>query len=135
MTAESYDAVRAALDVSLDSETLPAVVIASTIYADAAAAEIKVRDPAWETRTDDALAHLERAHILITAALIAPAIPSITGESFNESRYTRQAIDWEKRAADLRQRASEELAAILTPADTSPGRPTFFSVASGRRGR
>lgn len=135
ITSALYPDVRAAIDTSLDSTTLPDATIALSIYAPAAAADIKLRDPAWASRTGESLARLERAHVLLTASLLAPAIPSLTAEQTDDYRYTRQSVDWVSRAADLAQRAGEEIAAITDPTNTAPSRPTFFSVATGRRGR
>lgn len=135
ITSAQYPAVRAALDVSLDATTLPDATIGLAIYAGAAAVDVKRRDPAWATRTGDALQRLENAQVLFTAALLAPAVPAIEREQMQDYSYTRSKVDWTARAATLIERANEELAAVVTPTATTPGRPAFFSVAHGGRGR
>jgi hypothetical protein len=48
--------------------------------------------------------------------------------------YQRSEVDWEKRAAELRQLAEQELAMVLAPDEGDYGRPTMFAAAAGRRG-
>jgi hypothetical protein len=136
LTAAEYPSVRAAIDLSLDSESLPDATIALPIYLDAADLAIKARDPLWATRTGDALTLLTNACVYLTAALIAPAMARLLGETYADGyRYQLAAVDWDARAAALRGRAEDSLNALLTPEDGDSDRPTFFAVASGRRGR
>lgn len=130
-----YGAVRAAIDTSLDSTALPDATIALPIFLDAADLEIKRRDPSWASRTADEATHLKNAAIYLTAALLAPAVPSLSGETFGDYRYQLQTKDWTARSADLRQLMEQELNAYLETTTPTPDRPTMFAVASGRRGR
>ena len=130
-----YPAVRAALDVQLTSRELPDSVIGLPLYVGAAEAEILVRDPLAATRTGAAWQHIVNATVLLTAALLAPALPAITSERFSEYSYDRD-VDWLALAAALRRRAETELAFVLTPtAPTVASRPTIFAVATGTRGQ
>ena len=135
LDASDYPAIRAAIDLSLDSTALPDDVIALPIYLLAADLEVKARDPLWATRADDELALLTNAAIYLTAARIAPAIPRLQGETFGDYRYQLQAVDWEARAAWLRNQAAEALDTYLAVGDTTIDRPTRFAVARGCRGR
>lgn len=130
-----HPAIRAALDVSLDTKTLPDATIALQIYLDAAEAEVIARDPLAASRTGDAETHIENAAIFLTAARLAPAIPQLVRVNRGSVGYQRMNVDWTQRAAELRQLADAEIAAVLTPTETAPGRPTMFSRASGTRGK
>lgn len=134
LTATHYPAIRAALEVTLTSKELPDAVIALDIYLAAAIAEVLARDPLAESRTGAALTHVTNAGVLICAALLAPALPAITGEQTKNYQYSQKATDWLALAAQLRKRADLELAAVLTPTEATPSRPTMFARAPGRRG-
>lgn len=135
LTPTEYPSIRAALDLSLDSESLPDRVIELPIYLAAADLEVKTRDPDWATRTGDALIHLTNAAIYLTAARIAPAVPRLQGETFGDYRYQLQSVDWEARAAALDSMADAALDTILDVGDMVSDRPTRFALARGRRGR
>ena len=131
----SYPAIRAAIDLSLDSTALPDATIALPIFLDAADLEVKARDPLWATRMDDELTQLTNAAIYLTAARIAPALPRLLGETFGDYRYQLQAVDMEARASALRSLADAALDSYLDVDDLTTDRPGKFAVASGRRGR
>ena len=135
----SYDAIRAAIDITLDRAALSDDVIGLPIFRDAADLNIKRRDPLWATRTGDSLSQLTIATIYLTASLIAPAMPRLLSEKIASGGddYTRQfqAIDWAARGRALRQLAEDALDVIIDPGDAISTRPTRFVAASGRRGR
>lgn len=134
--SESYPAIRAIIDTSLDSAVLPDDVIALPIYLDDADLETKARDPGWASRTGDALTRLRTAAMCLTAARILPALPQIKSEQHGgEYQYQRQEVKVAERVAELRARADAALAAILEPTDTTPAMPTLFALGRGRRGR
>lgn len=136
LTVDDYPAIRAALDTSLDATALPNKVIDEDIYAGAAWADVVERYPGADTETDTAvLTRLRRAAIYFAAARLAPAVVRITSLSVSVQgvNYSKPVFDPEKRAAELRALADAELDAVLTPGELS--RPTFFTVASGQRGR
>lgn len=134
ITATHYPAVRAALDVSLTAQVLPDATIALSIYHGAAEAEILARDPLAATRTGDELQHIQNAAVLLTAALLAAAMPAYTAETFSDYSYQRK-VDWAARAAELRKRAEAELATVLEPENpTTASKPTMFTTAPGTRG-
>jgi len=134
LSAADYPAIRAAIDVSLTARVLPDSVIGLPIYVDAAEAEVLARDPLAESRTGAALQHVTNAAVLLTAALLAPALPGYTAEDFSEYSYQRKT-DWATRAAELRKRAEAELAAVLEPENpTTASKPTMFTTAPGTRG-
>jgi hypothetical protein len=130
-----YPAIRAALDVTLDAGLLPDALIGLPINVGAAEAEVLARDPAAATRTGVALQHVKNAAILLTAANLAPSLPAFTAQAFGSTSFQHKPVDWVARAAQLRQRADDELASVLQPAAVAPERPTMFAVAAGRRGR
>lgn len=136
LTPADYGAVRAALDLSLDARVLPDNVIALDIYLGAAERQILARDPQAPYRSDDDLIRVKNAITFLTAALIAPVVPQITNERLGDQSYTRQPIDWAKRAEELRARAEHEILAVVEPGQpTKAVMPRLFTVAHGRRGR
>lgn len=130
---DDYPAVRAALDTSLTKKMLPDNVIALKIYQGRAESLVTGRDPDAATRTGDDRQRIQRAVIYLTAALIAPAVPQILQSRGQYLSYQRRVIDWEKRAAELKQMAHDEIDELLNP-DGAIARPVMFTVARGRRG-
>lgn len=134
-TPSDYDAVRAALNVSLDRNTLPDSVIALVIYAPKAEADVRAIYSDADTRPPDEFAHLKAAAIYLAASYIAVALPSILRETFPQYSYQAAEVDPFALSAALEARASEELAAVPSPVvTTADAIPTFFTVASGSRG-
>jgi hypothetical protein len=127
-----HAAVRAAIDVSLDEDTLPDDVITLEIFADAAEADLLQRDPVAATRPASEQPRVRRALVYYTAARIAPALPGYTSETLGAYKYSRPEWDGAKRAAELKALAERELAVLLE----SGGYPlaTTFARASGTRG-
>lgn len=132
LTPADYPAIRAALDVSLTPAVLPDAVIEMPIFLGAAEMEVAARDPAAGTREGDALQRLKNAVIYFAAANLAPVVPIYLRERLLSYEYQRPAVDWNARAADLRAQAEAELVAVL--GSQTVERPTFFALASGRRG-
>lgn len=143
LDTENYPAVRAAIDISLSEKNLPDEIIALSIYQGAAENWVIDRDanaetyaPAGAAPSATKWARVQNAAIYKTAALICPAVPNITRDDFgpNES-YTRKAMDFDKRAEELTDLASAELAAYLETDPVTSQMPTFFTVGPGYRGR
>lgn len=134
LTSADYPAVRAAIDVTLDSTALPDAIIALDLYSGAGVRDVLAIDPDAESRTGTDLQHAQTAAVLFTAARLIGALPQITRERELEYQVDFQRVSAATRAAELRALAAEELEAYL---DTTVAveRPTFFGVASGRRGR
>lgn len=130
-----YDAVRAAIDLSLTASELPDAVIALPIYAGIADAAVKQRDPSWSSRTEAETLQLTSAAVLWTASLVAPAIPALRSESHIEGYSYSREVNYVARAAELRQQAEGIIQGVVTPTDPSANRPTFFTLGRGRRGR
>jgi len=127
--------VRQALDVTLDETSLPTTLILSPIFLGAAVAEVVRRDPDANTRTGTEARRVNAAAVYLTAARIAPSLPAIVRERLGDSETQLAAVDWLARADVLRMRAAQELAVVLdTAGDASYARPTFFTLAHGRRG-
>jgi len=136
LSSTDYPSVRAAIDTSLDSAVLPDALIARDVFVGAAELDVLARDPLAASRTGTDATRITLAAIYLTAARLCPAVPNIIEEEdTGQHRYRRQATDWTKRAAELRGMADAEIQAILAPTATTPGRPTMFVAASGRRGR
>ena len=137
-TSASYPAVLAALDAKLTSADIPNTFLDEPIYKDAAIQDVVDLYSTALAETVAAIqARLTRAAIYFLAARLAPAVVRITSLSVTtrDLSYSRQTFDPEKRAADLRALAQEEIAAITDPTDATPNMPTMFSVAPGYRGR
>ena len=108
------------------------------IYRLAAIADVVKRYPAAQTETDSAIVvRLNRAAILYCAARLAPAVVKLTSVSVQtrDASYSKQAFDPTKRAAELRSLADQEIDSLLTADESPRNRPTYFSLATGNRGR
>ena len=132
-----YPAIRAAIDVSLGESDLTNSIISQTIYKDAAEQDVLDIDASAESRTGENANRVKRAAIYFCAARLCPAVVRITSLStkVGDMSYSKQTFDPTKRAKELREMAEDELAEVLTPAEETPNRPTFMTVASGTRGR
>lgn len=131
---EHYPDIRSAIDVSLTADDLPAVVIGGLLYGVAADAEIKRRDPQWQTRTGTDQLNLLAAAVLLTAAYIAPALPQLNSERWPEGYSYERQTDYDGRAAELRSRALGLIDQIVNPDNPQAAMPPFFAKACGRRG-
>lgn len=134
LASDDWPAVRAALDITLDAAQLPDATIALDIYSGRAMREIEARVTGATALTGDDELKVTAAAVFLTAAAIASALPSITSARSQHLQVQRKEVDWNKRAADLRQMAEEELAGLLEPATTDAYRPTMMARARGRRG-
>jgi len=137
LSSTDYPAIRAAIDTELDSSTLSDSVIALNIYSGAADQDVYARDPDADTRTGEDGNRIKRAAVYFCAARLCPVVVRVTSINVNarDLNYARPVFDPDERAADLLQMAEEELEAILTPDEETPGRPTMFTYAPGTRGR
>ncbi|MGE0539743.1 MAG: hypothetical protein AB7R89_06155 [Dehalococcoidia bacterium] len=135
----NYPDVRAAIAIDLDSTVLPDSVIALSPYAPAAEAEIARRVANYAdviAGGGDNAALLTRAAILICAALLVPAVPSLLSErSADGQSYTRQPIDAAALVERLWSQANQAIDQVLGESPVTAARPTVFALACGRRGR
>jgi len=134
LDSSDWPAIRAALDVTLDAAQLPDATIALDIYSGRAMREIQARITGATALTGDDELKVTAAAVFLTAANIAPAMPAIMRAESQHLAVQRKEVDWNKRAADLRQAAEEEIAGLLEPDTAGPYRPTMFARAKGRRG-
>lgn len=134
LSTSSWPAVRAALDVSLNDRQLPDATIGLDIYSGRAVREITARVENATTLTGSDELKVIAAAVFLTAANIAPAMPSIMRAESQHLAVQRKEVDWSKRAAELRQAAEEELADLLEPDTAVAYRPTMMARARGRRG-
>lgn len=135
LTSADYIAIRAAIDITLDSTMLPDATIALDLFIGAGMRDVLAVDTTAESRTGDELQHAKTAAILFTAARLIGALPQITSEESPEHSYKRQNVDTAARASELRGMASAELDAYLDPGDAASDRPTMFATGRGYRGR
>jgi len=137
ITLSDAPSIRAAILVDLQDHQLPDDIIALPIYLDRANDLIVERDPDAETRTGSELKRIRRAAVFICAALLCPAVSRATSVSIQtrDVSYSRPAFDATQRAAELMAMAEDEIQAVLAPSDETPGRPTMFALAAGRRGQ
>lgn len=133
LTSADYPAIRAALDVHLDSTLLPDSIIALNIYQGAAEMEVKRRDPLAETRTGDDATRVRLAAIYLCAAALAPAIPRILSQSLEGHFFSIQAATWQDLAARLTALAHDHLQTVTGGAPTLA--PFHFARAAGGRGK
>lgn len=129
--------VRAALDVKLDAAMLPDSVIEMDIHSGAAAREVIARVPDAESKTGDDEKRVKAAAVYLTAARMVYAVAQITSISVQtrDTSYSRRAWDPEAKKTELLALAEDELAVVIEPGATTPGRPTMFAAAAGGRGR
>mgnify|MGYP003600082673 CR=1 FL=1 len=137
LTSTDYPAIRAALDVQLNAQTLPDATIGQDIFLGAAEAELLKRVPMAASLTGTDLARVKRALVWLTAAYLAHSVVRITSLSVQtrDLSYSRQTFDPDEKASELRSRAEAEIGMLLTPSESAPGRPTMFTLAVGTRGR
>ena len=137
LTSLDYPAVRAALDVNLNAQSLPDATITQDIFLGAAESDVLRRVPEAESLTGDDLARVKRAAVWLAAAYLAHSVVRITSMSVQtrDLSYSRQTFDPDEKAAELRARAEREFGMLLAPTAVTPGRPTMFTLAAGRRGR
>jgi hypothetical protein len=139
---EDYPAVLAALDSRLTGGDgqgdVPDSLLDLPIYAPAAIQDVLDRYPTAASELDvTKQQRITRAAIYFCAARLAPAVVRLTSLTVTtrDLAYSREVFDPEKRAAELRQMAEEELSEVLDPEEVTPNRPTMFTVARGYRGR
>jgi hypothetical protein len=142
LTPVYYDAVRQAIDASLDSNALSDAVIENIIYGPAAESEVLSRDPlalTYENTDPVRWAFVTRAVILITAARICPALPNLVSEALVDYHLSLKAPDLLERSATLRSMANRELSAYLNDAINLRGTvtplPSVWLARGGGRAR
>lgn len=135
LSAADWPAVRAALDVTLDSSALPDATIALDIFSGEAMREVEARVTDATTLTGDDALDVTAAAVYLTAANLAPSMPSLTRASGQYLDWQRKGMDWNQRAAELRARAEEKIADLLEPDTAAPHLPTMFATAGGTRGK
>jgi hypothetical protein len=142
LTPVYYDAVRQAIDASLDSNALSDAVIENIIYGPAAESEVLSRDPlalTYENTDPVRWAFVTRAVILITAARICPALPNLVSEALGDYHLSLKAPDLLERSATLRSMANRELSAYLNDAINLRGTvtplPSVWLARGGGRAR
>lgn len=123
---DDYPSIRAAIDISLDGNSLSDEVIELEIYKTAAEQWI-----AAETTETGTTAHL--AAVLYCAYLIAPQVPALMRERFAGGEYWQQPFDYVDLAGRLLQRAYQQLAlakALETPDAVDSVQPTMFALGT-----
>jgi hypothetical protein len=133
LSPNDYNAIRAAIDLTIDEEVLPDDIIELPTFMGVAEEFVLVRDPLAATRTGTERKRIKNAVIYLTASLILPAVPFYVRESFGDYSYTRTEADTKALSARLRQLADAELNTVLGIVGTVAV-PTMFDVATGRRG-
>jgi hypothetical protein len=113
LTVAEFPAVRAAIDISLDASALPDEVVGLPTYAGEAERWVLAADPAsvlYAPGTDQYDA-AKAAAIFACAAMLAQAVPILTGETWGQAyRYTRKDVDLATLEAALWDRARTALA-------------------------
>jgi hypothetical protein len=146
LTEADYPSVRRALDVSLDlgvtddaKRTLPNAVIEDPVFLDAAEAEVmRAYPPAGDVDAlpIDEAGHVRRWTILVTAARIAPRLPSLTSEGFADQSWAWKRTGLDELVTTLRAEAEGIRLGLTGPGDAggflSSGRR--FRTSGQRRG-
>lgn len=131
LSSSEYPSIRAALDISLDSDMLPDATLALGIYSGAADAWVITQDSSAEGRTGDDAARILRAAIYYCAYLLAPALPQIVDAKDERLSRRLQERNMMELADRLHQLADYEIGQVISKS----ARPTFFAVAGGTRGK
>lgn len=135
LTPAEFEAVRQALDTSLDDETLPDATIALDIYQHVGEARVYALVPTADAIVDTN-PRIRIAAIFYVAAELAPVIPHILREDYGQYSYQLDKKDWTKQAADLRRKADEQIAAVIgDPIETEDLMPAVFTLAHANRRR
>lgn len=119
-----YPSIRAAIDISLDANSLPDAVIALEVYATAAEQWI-----ASQTTEAGSEAHL--GAVLYCAYLIAPQVPALIRERMAGGEFWQQAFNYTDIAGGLLQRAYYQVAlakALELPDEVQSLQPTMFAL-------
>lgn len=138
LTPSDYDEIRAVITTDLKASELNDEVIALDAYQGAAEREVVSIDSSALTRTDaDEVALVRSAAVYLTAARLCPAVSRIISIQVNSGsqNYLKSPFNPEKRAAELRQMAHEQLQELFTATTPTIQRPTMFGLAQGRRGK
>lgn len=132
LSSADYPAIRALLDVNLDTTLLPDATIALAPFVGAAELEIARRDPSAATRTGDEATHIKLAAILLAAAYLAPSVPRLVSSSMSGVSFSMQQATWDQIAQRLHTEADRHLTVVV---GDSPAGPTHFALATGTRGK
>lgn len=135
LTSVSFPAIRAAIDVSIDSVMLPDSIISLDIYQGRAESELGQLDPDYAERDGDDEIRVKRALVYLTAALLCKVVPQITRETIATLSTQRAQVDWNERASELRAMANDEVALYVSEDARTVNIPTLFTTAPGYRGR
>jgi len=143
LTAAEFPAIRASIDISLDTSSLPDDIIGLSTYAGEAERWVMATDPLAVTYTPgtDEFDAARAASIFACAAMLVQAVPMLTGETWGGAyRYTRKDVDLAALESSLWDRARTALtrASGETPTPTTGKPPSRFifgkaSAAYSRR--
>jgi hypothetical protein len=140
LSTGQFPGVRAAIDISLDASNLPDDVIDLPQYRGDAERWIVASNPDAATYAPGSEQYqtTQVAAIYACAALIGPAVPMLTGETYSDGyRYTRDKVDPLALADSLWLKARQALAAAMdtdVPALTERAPSRFvFTRAPGNR--
>lgn len=130
LTPDHYKAIREALDISLDADSLPDDVISSEVFLGAAELEIERRLPTADPNDRRVIL----GAILLTAANLSPSIPRVVRSStVTAVSLQMEQAHWDELATYLRSRAVEYL--NNTQVVPAPPAAAVFTLAHGERGR
>jgi len=137
ITSSEYPAIRAAIDVKLNENDLRNEMIALDIYSGAAHRDVIARYAEAESETGDDLQRMKNAAIYFCAARLVAVVFKATSVNVTagDMSWSRRGLDPEQRAEELRAMANEEIDAVLSPTDVTPGKMTMFKRVPGNRGR
>lgn len=140
LTSAEYPAIRAAIDISMDVSNLPDDVIGLSIYEQEAERWVAIVHPLSDTYAAGTVEFrtVQTAAIYACAALVAPAVPTLTGETYEDGyRYTRDKVDTGALQLALWERARAALQTLMevSSGDSKPPRRFIFTRACGARGQ
>ncbi len=142
--AADYEAVRKAIEISLDEDDLPGSVIGLPIYQGEAEREVLGLVPTAQTEVDGTAGVptasgqlIKLATVYLTAARLAPRVESIKSVKYPDYAEDRTVVDRDTQVAQLRTMAFSLIDTVLgiTPSAALVSNvPIMFSKARGGRG-
>ncbi len=128
----NVDSVRRAIDQEFTERELSNASIYDTIFTSPTILEVLKIDPLAQDRVGKDQLYVKAALNLFLAARILPSIRFTTKEEFGDGGgFTLQALNIEKRVAELRRQAVEQLDQIVGVAPPALGEPPAFIVVTG----
>lgn len=130
--ATDYASVRRLVGMQLSRDELPDAIIADPVYLGVAEAEVIRFIPDWAS--NPALPMIKVATAYLTAALLVPAMPNLTSETWNgEHTYVKQPPNMLELSEKYRSMGLSYLIDIIGIEETGYEIPVLFTTGGPSR--